>query len=198
MAKPIIVSVNGIESSFDHVKLERSRLYGSRRRLPLDQDGATCVKAALTVDGLYLLQAGMTAQGYFDEQGRPIARNELVGLDADGQPLPLKPSTLGVSQPATVVDPSEVLRCRIESVYMLDPLAVDDALATRLQGGEVIRFGFNYGADYHEESAFLLRNPDGYFCLIGSGLAPVWSEAGKVEVMEATETASDDLDFEMF
>ncbi len=115
MAKPIIVSVNGVESSFDHAKIERSRLYGSRGRLPLDQDGATCVKAALTVDVLYLLQAGMTAQGYFDEQGRAVARNALVGLDEDGQPLPLKPLTLGVVQPATVVDPSAVLRCRIEA-----------------------------------------------------------------------------------
>ena len=39
MAKPIIVTLNGVESSFEHAKLERSRLYGARRRLPLDQTG---------------------------------------------------------------------------------------------------------------------------------------------------------------
>lgn len=198
MAKPIILSLNGVESSFDHSKLERSRLYGARRRLPLDQDGASCIKAALTVDGLYLLQSGMTAQGYFDEHGRALARSELVGLDAEGQPLPLRPSTLGVAQEATVVDPAEILRCRIESVYALDPLTVDDALAAHLEAGDVLRFAFNYGADYQEQIAFLLRNSEGCFCLIGSALAPTWSEAGKVDVVESTEAASEDLDFEMF
>ena len=64
MAKPIVVSLEGIESSFDHAKVERAQLYGARRRLPLDSTGEACIKAGLTTDGLYLLQAGMTAQGY--------------------------------------------------------------------------------------------------------------------------------------
>mgnify|MGYP000098875707 CR=1 FL=1 len=33
MAKPIVVSLDGIESSFDHIKLDRKRLYGERRRV---------------------------------------------------------------------------------------------------------------------------------------------------------------------
>ncbi len=198
MAKPIILDVDGIESSFDHAKLDRTRLYGSRRRVPLDLDGATCVKAALTVDGQYLLQAGMTAQGYFDEAGRPIARSELVGLDLDGQALPLQPSTLGVAQVAEAVDAAEVLRYRIDSVYVLEPLALDESLGKRLEAGEVFRFGFNYGADYHQQTAFIVRNPEGCFCLIGSALMPAWSEAGKVEMVETSEAAGEDLDFEMF
>jgi hypothetical protein len=56
MAKPIIVSLNGVESSFDHSKVERKRLYGERRRVPLDAAGEPCVKSALTTDGQYLLR----------------------------------------------------------------------------------------------------------------------------------------------
>jgi len=89
MAKPIVVSIDGIESSFDHIKLDRKRLYGERRRVPLDLTGEPCVKSALTSDGLYLLQSGMTAQGYFDESGRWLQKSQLVGIGSDGQALEL-------------------------------------------------------------------------------------------------------------
>jgi hypothetical protein len=199
MAKPIVLTYEGAESSFDHAKLDRARLYGARKRIPLDQEGQPCVKAALTTDGLYLLQSGMTAQGYFDEEGRWLQRGQLVGLDADGNPLELKPSTLGVAKEALVADPSELLRHTIDAVYVLDPTAVDGALATRLEAGDVFRFGFNYGADYHEEKAFLVKNAEGFFCLVGTPTLPAWCEPGQVAVVEAAEeAASDDLDFEMF
>ena len=72
----------------------------------------------------------------------------------------------------------------IDAVYMLDAATVDGALATRLEAGEVFRFGFNYGADYHEETAFLLRNAEGCFCLVGVPMTPVWCEPGKVAVVQ--------------
>ena len=83
MAKPIVVSLDGIESSFDHIKLDRKRLYGERRRVPLDLTGQPCVKSALTSDGLYLLQSGMTAQGYFDESSQSLRTRGLF-LDSKG------------------------------------------------------------------------------------------------------------------
>lgn len=199
MAKPIVLTLDAAESSFNIAKLDRARLYGSRKRIPLDQEGQPCVKAALTEDGQYLLQAGMTAQGYFDEVGRWIERGQLVGLDAQGEVLPLRPSTLGVAQPAVVVDASELLRHTVDSVYVLDPLTVDGALASRLEAGEVLRFGFNWGADYHEETAFLVKNPEGFFCLVATPTLPTWCEPGKVAVVEAAdEAAEEELDFEMF
>lgn len=198
MAKPIVVTLDGVESRFEHAKVERSRLYGARRRVPLDQTGQPCVKAALTTDGLYLLQSGMTAQGYFDESGRWLQKSQLVGIDGDGQPLPLKPSTLGVAQPLVVIDPSELLRHAVESVYQLEPESLDGALAARLEAGDVFKFGFNYGADYHEETAFLVKNAEGCFCLVGAPITAVWSEPGKVLAPQVDEAPADDLDFEMF
>ena len=94
MAKPIVVTLDGIESSFDH-----SKLYDARRSIPCEMDGDACVNSSRTVDGLYFLQSGMTAQGYFDEAGRWLQKSELIGLGEDGQPLRLKPSTLVVAQP---------------------------------------------------------------------------------------------------
>jgi hypothetical protein len=198
MAKPILVTLDGVESSFDHSKLDRARLYGNRRRVPLDEQGRPCVKAALTVDGAYLLQSGMTAQGYFDEQGRWLQKSELVGLDADGEVVDLKPSTLGVPQELSAVEPAEVLRFTNSSVYQLEPAAVDAALTSRLEAGEVFRFAFNYTSDYQLETAFLVQNPEGIFCLVADPTLPEWCEPGRLAVVEEADEASDELDFDMF
>jgi len=39
MAKPIVVSHMGAESSFQLSKLERQKLYGTRSRIPVDASG---------------------------------------------------------------------------------------------------------------------------------------------------------------
>ena len=198
MAKPIVLEFEGAQSSFDLAKLARARLYGARKRIPLDQNGQACIKAALTTDGLYLLQSGMTAQGYFDEDGRWLQRSQLSGLDVDGNVLELRPSTLGVTQIAVAVDPSELLRYTTDAIYLLEAIGVDGVLDARLGAGEVFRFGFNYGSDFHLETAFLIKNADGYFCLVGTPMLPIWSEPGRVELAASPEETSDDLDFEMF
>ena len=81
MAKPIVVVLDGIESGFEHAKLERLRLYDARR--PLDQTGQPCIRVALTTDGLYLRQGDVTARGHFDNAGRAPQRSQLVGLEVD-------------------------------------------------------------------------------------------------------------------
>lgn len=55
--------------------------------VPLDLAEEQCVKSALTSDGLYLLQSGITAQGYFEESGRWLQKAQLVGIGSDGQAL---------------------------------------------------------------------------------------------------------------
>ena len=147
MAKPIVVSLDGIESSFDHIKLDRKRLYGERRRVPLDLTGEPCVKSALTSDGLYLLQSGMTAQGYFDESGRWLQKSQLVGIGSDGQALEPMPSTLGAVQPLELVEPDVLLEHVVESVYTLEATDLAAALQERLAAGDVFRFSFSYSAD---------------------------------------------------
>ena len=105
MAKPIIVSFGGVQSNFDHEKLDRAKLYGRRQRQVLDPEGQRCEKAELTRDGTLLVRSGMTAQGYFDEAGTWIPNGKLVGLDADGSVMawgreaPGRRVEVGVAQP---------------------------------------------------------------------------------------------------
>jgi len=99
MAKGIVVTYAGAETSFALEKLERAKLYGYRRRIAVDADGRPCTRAALTEDGEVLLRSGMTAQGYFDPEGRQVETSALTAIDAAGNALSLSPSTLGVAQP---------------------------------------------------------------------------------------------------
>ena len=200
MAKPIIASFKGKESSFDHSKVERSKLYGRRRRVALDNEGNTCIKASLTEDGSMIIRSGMTAQGYFTDQGEWIPNKELVGLDEKGKALQLVESTLGSSQKIEdPANPSELLDLEVTTTYQLSPVDFDEKLKKELDEGKIFRLLFNYRADYRAETAFLIGNKEGYFCIVGVPTHPVWCELKKVAV-ETFEDDEDsgDLDFDMF
>lgn len=203
MARQIVVSrPDGAPSTFDLAKVERRRLYGRRLRVALDPDGQPCVRAALTDDGSLMIKSGMTAQGYFDEDGVWVPSRELVGLDAEGRPVEKVDSTLGVEQPLTgPVDPERVLDLRISAVYELSPVEVDPELLEALRAGAIYEFRFNYRADYQAETAMLLANPEGdLFALVGRPLELVWHDPQEAiePFEELDDDDDDDLDFEMF
>ena len=64
MARVIAVSLEGVESTFGFASVDRSALYGRRRRVPLDEHGNACTRASILDDGSLLLRSGMTGQGY--------------------------------------------------------------------------------------------------------------------------------------
>jgi len=203
MAKPIIVSHKGRESSFEFRKLSRSKLYGRKQRIPVGPDGEKCTRASLTLDGSLMLLSGMTAQGYFSENGDWIPNKELVGLDADGKEVAQQPSTLGVVQKLRgPLTSQEILDLRTASVYILDPGEVDPALQKAMDAGDVFGFDFNYRANYQMEQACLLSNKEGVFVLVGQPAEPEWCELESVATIspqaETDEDEEEDLDFEMF
>lgn len=144
MAKPIVVGLNGEASSFQLSKLERQTLYGARRRIPVDERGEPCTRAALTDDGAVLLTSGMTAQGWFRPDGAQVESASIAARASDGTPLELIASTLGEEQSLEgPVPPAEVLDLAVSSVYRLEPESIADGLASSLAAGEVWRFRFN-------------------------------------------------------
>ena len=76
MAKPIVINYQGEEAKFSHKKVDRSKLYGSKKRIQLDSTGEKCLRCELTEDGSTLLMLGMTSQGYFDSDSNWIPNNE--------------------------------------------------------------------------------------------------------------------------
>ena len=200
MARVISVSLDGVESSFGFKAVDRSALYGKRRRVALDRSGEPCSRASLLEDGSLLLRSGMTGQGYFLPDGAFVKQADLEGFDVEGSPVEKVPSTLGVPQPLEgPVDPSEILDLRVETVYALEADNVSDELLDRLNAGNAYRFVFNFRDDYRAETGILLANDSGAFALIGIPLTYEWSSLQIVaELPAADDDSEDDLDFEMF
>lgn len=198
MPRPIVVTFSGKNSEFSFKKLERRKLYGSKKRIPLDKDDQPCKRAAITEDGEFLLKTGMVTQGYFDSSETWVPNKNLVGL-LDGVVVEKNESTLGVAQQLEAVEPSVLLDCRILSTYLLDEQNIDEALAKALDEGQLYRFCFNYRADYHAETGFLLKNSEGYFALVGIPAESTWqAPSAPPPIDDDEDELDDDLDFEMF
>jgi hypothetical protein len=198
MAKPVIVSFQGEQSTFQLQKLERQKLYGSKRRIPIDAKGIPCNRAALTDDGAVLLLSGMTAQGWFDPDGAQVESSAIGARGPDGSALELVPSTLGVCQVLEgPIEATEVLDLAVSSAYRLEPETLADSLATSLAAGEAWRFPFNYRPDYRAETAFLVGNDDGIYALIGIPTEVRYLSLNAPPPLEADDEGADDLDFEM-
>lgn len=200
MAKPIIVTWGGVQSTFDHEKLDRAKLYGKRQRQILDPSDQRCERAELSRDGTLLIRSGMTAQGYFDEGGVWIPSGKLIGLDAEGKPLTHVASTLGEAQKLEgPIDPGEVFDLAVRSVYVLNAAGLDPKLEAQLKAGKVFRFSFSYRGGYDKEVAYLVGNTSGYFALVGSPAQSEWCELQTVVADDgAADEGDDELDFEMF
>ncbi len=191
-----------MESRFDFAKLSRDKLYGRKRRIPLDRAGKACKRASIDLETGLILQSGMTGQGYFDHEDRWIPNKELVGLDDQLQEVERAPSTLGVAQDLRgPLNPQEVLDLCVDAIYRLEPQDLDDGLKAALAQGDTFGFGFNYRADYRTECGVLLENSDGYFALVGQFATPVWCEFEAIQAPSFDEDSAEDddeLDFEMF
>ena len=198
MAKPVIISLAGKDYSFDSVRIDRAKLYGVRKRLPIDAKGEPCVKASLTMDGANLLLSGMTAQGYFNSSGTPVSRSEMIGIDAQGKKVDQIPSTLGVAQSLDgPISPSEILDLDIQSIFCLEPINVDDDFLSKLKSGVVYKFHFNYMAGLEMETAYLVANEEAVFALVGKSANTEWIEEAAIYVpLEGEDIDTEDLDFE--
>lgn len=200
MAKSIVAKHNGKISSFGVRKLERSALYGAKKRIALDADGVQCTTAAMTSEGETILRSGMVTQGWFDDQNKQVEQSEITPVDSEGTPMEIFPATLGVEQPLDgPVDPREVLDLAVLSVYRLDAEEVDPELQEALNVGNVFRLPFNYRADHKVETAFLLGNEHGLFALVGDPkpCEMVGPDALAIEDEPDTDEDPDDLDFQM-
>ncbi len=196
MAKPLIVFQGKETASFAITRIERSKIYGTRKRIALDGQGRPCTKAALTADGDHLLLPDMTAQGHFAGDGRWIPRSEMIGIDAAGNKIDAKPSTLGTAQAlAGPVPPQEVLDLDVDGFFWLEPEPDNAPLVEKLKKGEIYKCAFSYTSAIDVGTAFLLANDEGFFAVVGRRVAERWVEEGEVFVPSDTEDDGDDLDF---
>ena len=197
MAKSVLVNYLGETVSFTHARVDRAKIYGARKRIAVDGAGRDCARASLTTDGSQLLVSGMTAQAYFTAEGRWVTRGEMVGLDADGNKVDTKPSTLGLEQVVEgPINPNEVLGMELQSVFILETESTSSKLFVQLKAGDVFKCPFNYAAGLEVETAYLVANEEGVFALVGKSVNEHWVDEGETFVAPEVEEDADDLDFD--
>jgi len=200
MAKTINLTYGGETAIFAYKPIDRSVLYGKRRRVAFDLDGNECAKASLLSDGSLLIRSGMTAQGYFTPDNTWVPQGELEAMNSDGSTPELLPTTVGENVTAEKISATDALNIRFETTYSLEPEDLPVGLKKELDDGALFKFPFNPRSDYAMETGILVSNENGYFALIGQPVHYEYAALASVVSVadEAASDSSDDLDFEMF
>jgi len=199
MHKIIEVTFNGRVSSFTVNKIDRSKLYGSKKRIAVDVQGHECSSAALTRDGRFILPVGGTAMLYLDSQGDVVERNQLQAVDPEGgngDSEELSPNEAMELGPAVSAD--EVLEYTIINVYMLEPVSIPSELVAILASG-IIYCQVSSPASHNGYQSFLLKNDLGYFLLVGekTGFESIGLDEADLSPLDNNNGGDDGLDFYM-
>jgi hypothetical protein len=198
LAKTIDISFKAEVVSFTYKPIDRKALYGYKKRVAFDSSGTECVRASLLRDGSLLLRSGMSAQGYFKDDGSWVPSAELEAVNIDGSKPELLPATIGQVVEGREISAEEVLSLNFVNTYVLDSQSIPKSILDTLAQGKFIAFDFNPRADYNLETGVLVSNDNGCFALIGDRVDYQYLSLATVASVEDEAAAdSDDLDFEM-
>jgi hypothetical protein len=129
MQRTIEISFKGHESSFKLSRIERSKLYGGRRRIPVDASGRECVRVSLTLDGKFILPPGSTARLYLDESGEVVERDGLQTISPNGDIISHHNASAGIVETGAAVQVSELLDYAMIHAYALEPVFISPDLS---------------------------------------------------------------------
>jgi len=169
--------------------VDRSRLYGSSRRIGLDAKGRECKSALLTHDGRHVLGPGSTAGMYLNEKGDLIVREALARVDERGQPTSSEIADQSRPHELTGPVPAEaLLECVVAAVYAVDASELDSTLSAALSRGDIFHLADKGFLLANEYGVFLLATKQERFDFIGRDRQIVFEEDDDNEY--------DDLGFE--
>lgn len=162
MAKPLVFKLGDAELSFSMGKVDRSKLYGYKELLVVDEQQRPCDLATLADDGHTVVGRGGTGIGYVSAEGQWCDKKQLKPVDLEGNEIEPVPSSFAapieLNRTATS---NEYLEHNIRLVYQLD--AEDDALQLKseLADGTIYTFPYSYRGGLEADAGFLLQGEDG-------------------------------------
>jgi len=198
MARALVFNHDGEVSRFGLAKHAREKLYGTRRRVVVDEQGRECERGLLSDDGSLLLPPGSVAMMYLDEQLDVVERADLRTVDEAGTVVERVGSTLDKEVPLRAVPLETLLDYVTSVVYLLDADAVGPALAAALARGEVFQGVFSYTDGFDLHDLFLVQNDEGTWALVGRPTGFEWlRRAVPPPAPDDDALFEDDLDFGM-
>lgn len=203
MPRTLSFTYNDQAIDFAMHKVDRSRLYGSKELLVVDDDGESCELHTLAEDGKTLIGKGGTGIGYVDADGNWIVKADLNAVDLEGeQVVPVKSSFGAPIALAEKATESEFLNHNVRLIYRLESEGLDEGLKKELDAGAIFKFPYSFRGGLVADAGFMLHNDAGeIFFLVGDPTTAEFVGLQQVAstVVEQTEASGDEdmMDFGM-
>ena len=200
MGRKIQFNIDGVLLKSELSKVDRSKLYGSTKKVVKSSDGNNCILSDL-YEGSIILPKGSVGQVLIDDSGNSVSRSQLIGFNSQGEKVEKVPSIFSIENNCKQVEIDDFISSSIKSIYQL--IIDEDQIESWKKyflNDEVYLFEFNYREDYEGDDAFLISNEEGFFISVGKKNEFEFLELSNVSVEDTDEDIEieDDLDFSMF
>ena len=203
MGKNIHFVIEGKSWSAGISKVDRNKVYGHVEEIISDSNGELCSVASILEDGQTIIVSGATALKTVDSENKEISKDAIKTVNLDGTDAVLVPSSYDTDAVLTPGTLDDLFNLEITAVYQLvweDEAAKLD-LISYLSTNKVLKFVFNYRADYEGADAVLITAQNQVFALTGKFLEFQFLENKQVIVLEDTDADAtveeDAMDFGM-
>ena len=199
MAREVKFNINDTLLESGIVKVDRSKLYGSSKKVVRDIKGNECVLSNL-YNGDRILPKGSISQVLVDSEGLFVSRSALVGFNSNNEQVEKVSSIFSNDNQCEKVNLDEFLSVNVKSIYQL-VIEEDDKEKwnTLFANDEIYHFVFNYREDYEGDDAYLISNGDDLFITVGKKNDFEFLEQSNIVIDdEEEEEIDDELDFSMF
>jgi len=199
MARKVKFNINSSLLESGIVKVDRSKLYGSSKKIVRDMKGDECVLSNL-YNGDRILPKGSISQVLVDSEGLFVSRSALVGFNSNNEQVEKVSSIFSNDNQCEKVDLDEFLSVNVKSIYQLVIEEEDqEKWNTLFANDEIYHFVFNYREDYEGDDAYLISNGDDLFITVGKKNDFEFLEQSNIVIDdEEEEEIDDELDFSMF
>jgi hypothetical protein len=203
MGKNLHFVIEGKSWSAGISKVDRNKVYGHVEEVISDSNGELCTVASILDDGQTIIVSGATALKTVNSDNREVSKDTIKTVNLDGTDAVLVPSSYdndAVLTPGTLDD---LFNLEITTVYQLvwDDEAAKLDLISYLSTNKVLKFVFNYRADYEGADAVLITAQNQVFALTGKFLEFKFLENKQIIITEESESEAnveeDAMDFGM-
>jgi hypothetical protein len=203
MGKNIHFVIEGKSWSAGISKVDRNKVYGHVEEVISDSNGELCTVASILEDGQTIIVSGATTLKTVDSENKEITKDAIKTVNLDGSDAVLVPSSYDTDVVLTPGTLNDLFNLEITTVYQLvweDEAAKLD-LINYLGTNKVLKFVFNYRADYEGADAVLITAQNQVFALTGKFIEFQFLENKQVIVPEDTivdaTVEEDSMDFGM-
>ena len=203
MGKNLHFVIEGKSWSAGISKVDRNKVYGHVEEVISDSNGELCTVASILDDGQTIIVSGATALKTVNSDNREVSKDTIKTVNLDGTDAVLVPSSYDTDAVLTPGTLDDLFNLEITAVYQLvwDDEAAKLDLISYLSTNKVLKFFFNYRADYEGADAVLITAQNQVFALTGKFLEFKFLENKQIIITEESEAESnveeDTMDFGM-